>query len=45
MNGLSKGKILVVGGRGIVGRSVIEYFSELPFVNFVAVSLNKPQFK
>jgi nucleoside-diphosphate-sugar epimerase len=44
MNGLSKGKILVVGGRGIVGRSVIEYFSELPLWEVIGVSRNKPEF-
>jgi nucleoside-diphosphate-sugar epimerase len=44
MNGLSKGKMLVVGGRGIVGRSVIEYFSELPLWEVIGVSRNKPEF-
>ena len=44
MNEPSKGKMLVIGARGIVGRSVIQYFSQLPFWEVIAVSRGKPEF-
>ena len=44
MNEPSKGKMLVIGARGIVGRSVIQYFSQLPSWEVIGVSRGKPEF-
>ena len=44
MNQPSKGKMLVIGARGIVGRSVIQYFSQLPYWEVIGVSRRKPEF-
>ena len=44
MNEPSKGKMLVIGARGIVGRSVIQYFSQLPSWEVIGVSRRKPEF-
>ena len=44
MNEPSKGKMLVIGARGIVGRSVIQYFSQRPYWEVIGVSRRKPEF-
>ena len=44
MNEPSKGKMLVIGARGIVGRSVIKYFSQRPYWEVIGVSRRKPEF-
>ena len=44
MNEPSNGKMLVIGARGIVGRSVTQYFSQLPSWDVIGVSRGKPEF-
>ena len=44
MNEPCKGKMLVIGARGIVGRSVTQYFSQLPSWDVIGVSRGKPEF-